>query len=323
MISPLAPHQVPDISHLRQAARLIEGSVRRTPLLEIPSLGFWVKAESLQWGGAFKARGAFSRLLSLSSEERARGVVAFSSGNHAQAVALAAHRLGIEATIVMPEDSQPHKVTATARWGCRIVQQGVTVTNRTQVATALAAEQGSLLVPPYDDPWIVAGQGTVGLEIVEQLAQVQTVVVCLGGGGLLSGVALAVKSLAPAVRVIGVEPAAGDDGRRSLQAGRIVSIAPPTTLADGARTLQVGAIPFEIMRRCVDDIVTVTDAELLHAMGCLAVEAGLVVEPTGALAAAALLGGHVAQPGRAVAVLSGSNVAAELLAQAVLSYRRA
>jgi threonine dehydratase len=314
----------PTLADVRDAAGRIAGHVRRTPLVEATEIGERVgcdlrlKAECLQRAGAFKIRGALSRVLAMDPPSRARGLVAFSSGNHAQAVALAARIVGTRATIAMPADSMPHKVEATRALGAEVVTGGVTTATRDAVAREIAARTGATVIPPFDDFHVVAGQGTVGLEIVDDWTDVETVVVPTGGGGLLSGVALAATTHGPHVRVFGVEPEAGDDARRSLRAGRIVSLeAPPRTIADGARTLAIGEIPFAIVRERVADIVTVSDDALLRAVRQIALSAKLVVEPTGALAVAALLEGKLPATGRTVAVLSGGNVAPEALARAL------
>jgi len=309
------------LQDVHAAADALRGRVTRTPLLRCEPLSVWLKPENLQQAGAFKLRGALNKILSIPETDRARGVVAFSSGNHAQGVALAARMLGIPATIVMPADALAHKVRATEGYGARVVTEGVTVSTRADVAARIAEEQRATLVPPFDDRLIVAGQGTVGLEIAEDLPEVDAVVVPLGGGGLLSGVALAVKSLCPRARVYGVEPEAGNDGQRSFREGRIVEIDPPATIADGARTIHIGTLPFEIIRRHVDDIFTVSDAALLDAMAALAMHAKLVVEPTGALAAAAVTSGLIPTGGQVCAVLSGGNAAPETLAAALTGAR--
>ncbi len=309
---------LPAIDDVRAAAERIRGNVYRTPVCACPALGFRVKAESLQKGGAFKIRGALNRVLSIPADIRARGVVAFSSGNHAQGVAIAARIAQIPAVIVMPDDSLPHKVAATRAHGAEVITRGVTVQTRTAVASRIAEERGMTLVPPFDDFHVIAGQGTVGLEIVEQFPEVDTVVVPLGGGGLLAGVALALRTLRPGVRVIGVEPEAGNDGQQSFRGqSRITLTAPPTTIADGARTLAVGERNLGLIRACVDDVVTVSDDALLDAMWLLAEHAKLVVEPTGALAAAAITSGVLPGGEGACVVASGGNVSAEMLARVV------
>lgn len=301
---------------VRAAAR-VAPHVHHTPLLRSRTLGFAMKAENLQKGGAFKLRGAINRLSALPPHERARGVVTYSSGNHAQGVAIAGALLGVPAVVVMPQDSAPHKVAATRGYGAEVVTEGVTVQTRQAVAEAVAAECGATLVAPFDDAFIIAGQGTVGLELMRQGDDIDTVVVPLGGGGLLAGVALAVKTLRPQAKVYGVEPATGNDGQRSLRAGRrIVLDAPPATIADGARTLSVGERNFAIMQRYVDDIFTVDDDVLLDAIWLLASRVKTVVEPTGALGAAAVLQGLVPAGPRTAVVLSGGNIGAEVLARA-------
>lgn len=303
---------------VREAAARIAAHVHRTPLFTSRTLGFSMKAENLQKGGAFKVRGALNKLLGLPEDVRARGVVAFSSGNHAQGVAIAAAIVGVKAIVVMPQDSQPHKVSATVGYGAEVVQKGVDVHTRATMAQSIAEQRGMTLVPPFDDPYIVSGQGTVALEMLEQDPDLDTLVVPLGGGGLLAGVALTAKSIKPSIKVYGVEPAAGDDGQRSLRAGRRIALEqPPVTIADGARTLQVGELNFAVMQTCVDDVLTVPDDALLEAIWLLASRAKLVVEPTGALAAAALISGVLKPRGRTAVVLSGGNIAADVLAQAV------
>lgn len=304
---------LPTLEDIRAAASRLRGHVVATPALHWEEAGAWVKPECLQRGGSFKLRGALERILTLEPGRRARGVVAFSSGNHARGVALAARLLGIPATIVMPEDSMPHKVRATQALGARVVQEGVTVSNRTEVAARMVAETGGVLVPPFDDPHVMAGQGTIAVEVLDALPGLDTLVVPLGGGGLLGGIAIAARACRPGIRIVGVEPRAGNDGQQSLREGRRVTIAPPATIADGARTPAVGVLPFEAIRTRVDEIVTVEDDDLREAMARLALEMRLVVEPTGALAAAALITGVARPRGLTCAVLSGGNVAPRLL----------
>jgi threonine dehydratase len=251
-------------------------------------------------------------LLQLSEDERRRGVVAFSSGNHAQGVALAAKTLGIQATIVMPENSVPSKVAATQGYGAEVVQGGVTAATRDTVAREIAARTGAAVIPPFDDERIIAGAGTAGLEIVEEWPEVDAIVVPLGGGGLLSGTALAATSLKN-VDVYGVEPRAGNDGEQSFRAGRIVSIDPPKTIADGARTLAIGERNFAIIRERVRDVVSVEDDVLLEATKYAMYRTKLVIEPTGALGIAALLSSAIAPRGRVAIVVSGGNLDFSLL----------
>lgn len=307
------------IEQIRQAAARIAPHIHRTPLLPSRSLSeragaeIRLKCENLQRAGSFKIRGAMNALLQLGPEQRKRGVVAFSSGNHAQGVALAARILGIPATIVMPENSVATKVEATRAYGATVVQAGVTAATRDTVAREIAEKNGAAVVPPFDDERIIAGAGTVGLEIVEEWPDVQTIVVPLGGGGLLSGVAVAATSLKPDVDVYGVEPAAGNDGEQSFHSGRIVTIDPPNTIADGARTLAIGQRNFAIIRERVRDVVSVGDDVLLETVKMAMYRTKLVIEPTGALGLAALLEGKVRAKGPVAVVISGGNLDFTLL----------
>jgi threonine dehydratase len=267
-----------------------------------------LKCENLQRAGSFKIRGAMNALLQLSENERRNGVVAFSSGNHAQGVALAAKLLGIKATIVMPEGSVAAKVEATKGYGAEVVTAGVTSATRDTVAREIAATTGAAVVPPFDDERIIAGAGTVALEILEEWPEVDTIVTPLGGGGLLSGTALAATSVKPGLNVYGVEPRAGNDGEQSFRTGRIVTIDPPKTIADGARTLAIGERNFAIIQERVKDVVSVDDDVLLETVKYAMSRTKLVIEPTGALGIAALLTGAI-PPGRRVAVVvSGGNL---------------
>ena len=272
-----------------------------------------LKCENLQRAGSFKIRGAMNALLLLTAEERSRGVVAFSSGNHAQGVALAAKLLGIPATIVMPENSVQSKVEATRAYGAAVVQAGVTSATRDTVAREIAGRTGASVVPPFDDERIIAGAGTAGLEIVEEWPEVSAIVTPLGGGGLLAGTALAATSVRGDIAVYGVEPAAGNDGEQSFRSGRIVSIDPPDTIADGARTLSIGRRNFEIIRRSVRDVVSVDDATLLEAVRWAMYRTKLVIEPTGALGLAALFSGKIRPKGPVAVVISGGNLDFSLL----------
>jgi threonine dehydratase len=299
----------------------VAGRVHRTPLLRSrlldAELGCQVlaKAEHLQRTGSFKARGATSAVRALEEEVRARGVIAVSSGNHAQAVAMAAAEAGVPALIVMPAGSNPAKLAATRAYGAEVVSEGVTHERRDAVVLALAAERGLHLVHPYDDPDVIAGQGTAALELVEQVGEeLDAVVVPVGGGGLIAGTATAVKGRWPRTRVIGVEPAVAADAQRSLAEGRRVSLpSAPVTLADGVRALTPGERPFAVMRRLVDEIVTVTEEELVAAVALLWSRTKQLVEPSGALPVAALLTGAV-RARRAGVILSGGNVDATALA---------
>lgn len=301
------------IDAIRAAADRIRGVAVRTPLLAWDERT-WLKPESLQPIGAFKIRGAHAKITSLTEAQRAAGVISYSSGNHAQAVARSARLLGIHAVLVMPDDAPAVKVAGVERDGAQIVRCPPGSDERRRIAESLAAEHGYTIVPPYDDPEIIAGQGTVGLEIAEDLPALTSVLVPIGGGGLISGVAAAVKALVPAVRVIGVEPDDAADARASLAEGEIVSWPAQRTgrtIADGLRVSAVGALPFVHIRALVDEIVTVSDDEIRGAIRELATRARLVAEPSGAAAMAAHLAGQVPQPAgddARVIVISGGNV---------------
>ena len=306
------------------AAGRLAGVAHRTPVLTsrqfdaLAGCRAFFKCENLQRMGAFKFRGAYNALAKLGPDERRRGVVAFSSGNHAQAVALAGRILGIPATIVMPKDAPAVKVAATREYGAEVVfYDRAAGESREAVAERVAREKGSVLIPPFDHPDIIAGQGTGAKELLEETGPLDFLFVPCGGAGLLSGCAIAARHLAPAIRVVGVEPAAGDDAARSFRTRTLQRVDNPVTIADGARTASMGAITFPLVLRHVHDIITVTDAELVAAMRFLWERMKLVVEPTGALAAAGVLSGAVDVRGRRVGiVLSGGN--ADLKAMAAL-----
>jgi threonine dehydratase len=311
------------LAEIQAAAARIGGHVHRTPVLTSrlldAALGAEVlcKGEHLQRGGAFKARGAFNALLSLDPATRSRGVIAVSSGNHAQAVAIAARETGTSAVVVMPEDANPAKVAATRAYGAEVVQEGVSAERREQAVRALAEARGLHLVHPFDDSDVMAGQGTAALELLEETGELDAVIVPVGGGGLLSGTAAAVKGRFPSTRVIGVEPAVAADAQASLRAGRRVSLdAVPATIADGVRTLMVGQRPFEVINTLVDDIVTVTEDELRAALALVWSRTKQLIEPTAALGIAGLLTGRV-RARRAGVILSGGNVEVERLAAAL------
>ncbi len=292
----------------------IRGEAHRTPVLTSATVDtltgarVFFKPENLQRMGAFKFRGAYNALSQLSAGEKRRGVVAFSSGNHAQAVALAGKLLGVPATIVMPADAPRVKLEATRGYGAQIVTYEAGE-SRDEIATRLSIEKNLVLIPPFDHPHIIAGQGTAAKELIEDAGPLDLLLVPCGGGGLLSGCAVAAKHLNPECRVIGVEPAAGDDGLRSFRAGKIETIALPDTIADGARTRSLGRITFALIRAHVHDFITVTDEELLKSMFFLWERMKIVVEPTGALAACALLQDKIDARGKRVGVvLSGGNV---------------
>ncbi|MEJ7809616.1 MAG: threonine/serine dehydratase [Gemmatimonadaceae bacterium] len=301
------------VSDIRAAARLLAGVAVRTPLLPVDELSngdgaVLLKPEMLQRGGAFKFRGAYTFLARLSPEVRRRGVIAPSSGNHAQAVALSARLFGAPATVVMPTTVTAAKRAGAERLGARVVLAGTTTNDRMDRALELVRDEGGTLVPPYDDPVIIAGQGTVGLEIAEDLPDVGTVIVPVGGGGLSAGVAAAVKLLVPTVRVIGVEPVGAPKLSRARAAGVPVSIGRTAGLADGLLAVQVGTIPFAHHQAYVDDVVLVDDSALRGAVRFLLDRMKLVVEPSGAITVAALREGLVHPRGTTVAVLSGGNV---------------
>lgn len=297
-------------SDLDEASRALEGVAIRTPLLPAPFLGddVYIKPEMLQRGGAFKLRGAYNFLSRLDPVTRSRGVVAPSSGNHAQAVALAARLLGAPAIVVMPTTVTPAKRGGAERLGARIELAGTTTADRMARAMEIVEHEGATLVPPYDDPFIIAGQGTIGLEIVEDLPSVATVLVPVGGGGLSAGVATAIKLRRPRARVIGVEPVGAPKLSRAREAGRPVKLDHTNSIADGLLAVEVGHLTFEHHARYVDDVVLVDDAAMKRAVRILLDRAKLIAEPSGAITAAALLDGRVRMSGPTVAVLSGGNI---------------
>lgn len=307
------------LDDVRAAAARIRPHIHRTPLLPTRSISeragveVRLKCENLQRAGSFKIRGAMNALLQLGEEGRRNGVVAFSSGNHAQGVALAAKLLAIRATIVMPENSVQAKVDATRAYGAEVVTAGVTAATRDTVAREIASKSGAAVIPPFDDERIIAGAGTVGLEIAEEWPEVEAIVTPLGGGGLLSGTALAATSINSHINVYGIEPRAGNDGEQSFRSGRIVHIDPPKTIADGARTLAIGERNFAIIRERVKDVVSVDDDVLLEATRYAMSRTKLVIEPTGALGIAALLSGAIKPGGRVAVVVSGGNLDFSLL----------
>jgi threonine dehydratase len=302
---------------VRAARERIAAHVHRTPVLtsrqidERVGCRVFLKCETFQRVGAFKARGAFSRLTLLAPDERARGVVAFSSGNHAQAVALAARELGVRATIVMPLDAPASKVAATRGYGARVVlYDRVGGEDREAIARRVVDEDGATLVPPFDDDAVIAGQGTLGLELLEEVPDLEVIVTPCGGGGLLSGVSVAARGTSPGVRLYGVEPEAGDDMQRSLAAGEPVSIPVPATIADALQTTRPAERTLAIVRALTEGIVTVSDLELRRAMAFLASRMKILVEPGGAAAFAALLHGKIpdVDSRKVGVVLSGGNV---------------
>jgi threonine dehydratase len=302
-------------SDLAAAHARIRAFAKRTPVLTSSTVDALTgakvhfKCENFQRMGAFKFRGAYNALSQLSAEQKARGVVAFSSGNHAQAVALSGKLLGVPATIVMPTDAPKVKLEATRGYGAEVVSYDASNEDRQKIAEKLASERGLTLIPPFDHPHILAGQGTAAKELFEDAGPFDILMVPCGGGGLLSGCSIAAKHLSPKCKVIGVEPAAGDDGLQAFRAGKLVSVPLPMTIADGARTMSLGALTFSIIQKNVSDFLTVTDEELLQTMFFLWERMKMLVEPTGALAACALLEGKIDAKGKKVGVvISGGNV---------------
>jgi threonine dehydratase len=306
---------LPTYDDVVQAAGRIAGVANRTPVLTSRTVDdafgaqVFFKCENMQRMGAFKFRGAYNALMKFTPEQRRAGVVAFSSGNHAQAIALSAKLLGIPATIVMPQDAPAAKVAATRGYGGNVVLYDRYTEDREQIGRDLAQKHGLTLIPPYDHPDVIAGQGTAAKELFEEVGPLDAFFVCLGGGGLLSGCALAAQALAPACKVFGVEPEAGNDGQRSFRSGAIVHIDTPQTIADGAQTQHLGNITFPIIRRDVDDILTATDDELVQCMRFFAERMKIVVEPTGCLGFAAARRMKDELRGKKVGILvSGGNI---------------
>jgi threonine dehydratase len=297
------------------AAARIDGHAHRTPVLtsrtadEELGANVFFKCENFQRMGAFKFRGAFNALSCFDERQRRDGVVAFSSGNHAQAIALAARILGMPATIVMPHDAPAMKVAATKGYGGNVVFYDRYTEDREAIGRRLAGQHGHTLIPPYDHPHVIAGQGTAAKELIEDVGPLDALFVCLGGGGLLAGSALSSRALSPATKIYGVEPEAGDDGQQSFRSGCIVHIDTPHTIADGAQTQHLGHYTFDIIRRDVDDILTVSDAALVEAMRFFASRMKMIVEPTGCLGyAAAREMGERLTGQRVGVIVSGGNV---------------
>ncbi|MGK5446660.1 pyridoxal-phosphate dependent enzyme [Streptomyces radiopugnans] len=310
------------LEDVRDAAAQIEGAAHRTPVLRSRTLDSLVgaevllKCENLQRAGAFKFRGAYNAASRLSPEQLARGIATYSSGNHAQAVALAAWELGTTAVILMPEDTPRSKLEATAGYGAEILTYDRYTGDRVALGGALAAERGLTLIPPYEHPHIMAGQGTAALELIEEAGELDALVAPVGGGGLIAGSATAAKGLLPGIRVIGVEPEAGDDTRRSLEAGGRVSIPVPRTIADGLAAETPGELTFSVNRRLVDEIVLVGDDGIREAMRLAFERLKTVVEPSGAAALAAVLAGLPDPlPSRIGVILSGGNIGAQRFAE--------
>jgi threonine dehydratase len=306
------------LDDVRAAAGRIAGIAHRTPVLtsrhldETTGARVFLKAENLQRTGAFKFRGAANAVACLSADERARGVATVSSGNHAAALALAARLQGVRATILMPDDSPPNKLAATRGHGADVIEFDRYASDREALLAELVGERGLVPVHPYDDERVMAGQGTAALELLEQAGELDLLLVCVGGGGLIAGCATAVKALRPQTRVVGVEPEAGDDVLRSLRAGERVRIPVPRTIADGQQLPTPGELTFAVISERVDDVVLASDAEIVTAMRVLFERVKTVAEPSGACALAALLAGRVDARGLRVGVtISGGNVSAE------------
>jgi threonine dehydratase len=300
---------------IEAAARRIAGAAKVTPVMSSRSLDqrlgarVFLKCETFQRAGAFKFRGAYNAISRLPEADRRRGILTYSSGNHAQAVALASRLLGAKATVVMPADAPAAKRKATEGYGARVVAYDPAREDREEIARRLQADGDPVLIPPFDHPDVVAGQGTSAMELFDEIGALDLLLVPCGGGGLLSGSAIAAKRLSPGCRVIGVEPEAGDDATRSFRTGTLQTVRNPKTIADGARTPSLGAVTFPLVRQYVDDMVTVSDDDLLRAMRFLWERMKLVVEPTGALGLAAAWKGAVDVSGKRVGViLSGGNV---------------
>ena len=306
---------LPGADDVRAAAERLRGTAHRTPVMTSRTLDERVgahvlfKCENLQRGGAFKFRGAFNAVSRLTDDERARGVLAYSSGNHAQAVALTGRLLGVRTAVVMPDDAPAAKVEATRGYGAEVILYDRAGRTREEIAAELQAERGMSLVPPYDHPDVVAGQGTAALELLEDAGALDALVAPCGGGGLLSGTALAARALAPGCRVVGVEPGTADDATRSFRTGTLQTVHNPPTIADGLRTPSLGRVTFPLVRAHVDEMRTVTEDAIVEAMRFLWTRMKLVVEPSGAVSLAGVLSDPAAFRGMRVGVIvSGGNV---------------
>lgn len=313
-MNPIA-QPLPTYDDVAEAAHRLKGLAHHTPVLnsstadDLLGAQLFFKCENLQRMGAFKFRGAFNALVQFSDAQRERGVIAFSAGNHAQAIALSARLLDMPVAIVMPEDAPEAKMAATRGYGAEVITYNRYTEDREAITRRLAAERGMTLIPPFDHAQVIAGQGTVAKELLEEVPHLDYLFVPVGGGGLLAGSLLATARLAPQCKVIGVEPQAGNDAQQSLAAGRIVHIDTPHTIADGAQTQALGALTFPIIQAGASGIVTVTDAQIMGAMRFFAERMKIVVEPTGALALAGARHGGIALQGKRVGVvISGGNV---------------
>ena len=315
---------LPTFDDVKAAALRLEGHAHRTPVMtsatadRLLGASLFFKCENFQRMGAFKFRGAFNAISMLGAEQRQKGVVCFSSGNHAQAVALSGQLLGVKTAIFMPVDAPPLKIEATRSYGGEVILFDRFKDDREALAGALANERGMTLIPPYDHPDVIAGQGTAAMELIEEKGPLDFLLVCLGGGGLLAGSALAARALSPHCKIYGVEPEAGNDVQQSFASGKIVKIATPKTIADGAQTQSAGLITFPIIQRHVDGIVTATDAQLVEGMKFFAERMKMLVEPTGALSfAAARHAGLPIQAKRVGVIVSGGNVDLQRFAELI------
>ncbi|MDQ2976524.1 MAG: threonine/serine dehydratase [Acidobacteriota bacterium] len=313
------------IDLIKQAATRIRGRIHRTPVVtsrsfnQLAGCEVFFKCENLQRAGAFKIRGATNKILSLTAEEKDRGVAAFSSGNHAQAVALASHEAGVNAVIAMPDDAPKTKVAATREYGAEIIFYDRLQQDREAVAIKIAERDGRVMVPPYDDYFILAGQGTCGLEFLEEVPDLDCILAPCSGGGLFAGVSTAAKAVNPRIRCFPVEPDTADDTRQSFLKGERVSIPPPPTIADGLRVQCPGTLTFPVLQKTAEDVLTVSDEEIIETIRFFLFRMKLLVEPSGAAAAAAVLTGKLPRDAKRVGVvLSGGNIDAELLSQLLL-----
>ncbi len=307
---------LPTYDDVVHASATIKGVAHRTPVMtsrtadRLSGAQMFFKCENLQRMGAFKFRGGYNAIANLTPEQKRAGVITFSSGNHAQAIALSGRLLNVATIIIMPEDAPAAKKAATEEYGATVVTYDRYTQNRDDIARQMQEQTGMTLIPPYDHLHVIAGQGTAAKELIEDVGELDYLMVCLGGGGLLAGSALSAKALSPNCKVYGVEPEAGNDGQQSLRKGEVVRIEPPRSIADGALTLYLGQLTFGVIKRDVTDIVTVTDPQLVKTMKFFAERMKIVVEPTGCLGAAAILQGALAIPkdARVGVILSGGNV---------------
>ncbi|MEO8025195.1 MAG: pyridoxal-phosphate dependent enzyme [Bryobacteraceae bacterium] len=313
------------LAHIEEAAERIRPIAQKTPVMTSRSFnsasgveGFF-KCENFQTGGAFKIRGAANFIFSMAEADKPKGVVAFSSGNHAQAVSIASEYAGVKATIVMPDDAPKLKLAATKAHGAEvIIYDRFEGTSREAIGKKISAETGAILVPPFEHPKIIAGQGTAALELLEQAPDLDTLVVCVGGGGLLAGCAIAAKALRPGIRIFGVEPERASDVKQSFDRGELVEISQPDTIADGLRTPKAGATTFAVIQRLVEDILLVGEDEIRAAMKFLLLRMKILAEPSGAVGAAAVLAGKLPKDSKRVGIIiSGGNVDPEMLAECI------